>query len=161
MGTAKPDATCPSKLEFIITLVTIEHVLQSLPHVTTFLQSKQWNLCQRGNYYNRLDAAVESRPRSRDLTRFAIQAKGPDGKWTRKPLAYRESNNVHLLITRPPDICVNLVFKHIHAASSYTICRQFVPFIYCPLGCIRSKQDKVGPLENSAGNIISQRFLSH
>ena len=68
-----------------------------------------------------------------DLTRFAIQAKGPDGKWTRKPLAYRESNNVHLLITRPPDICVNLVFKHIHAASSYTICRQFVPIIYCPL----------------------------
>ena len=66
-------------------------------------------------------------------TRFAIQAKGPDGKWTRKPLAYRESNNVHLLITRPPEICVNLVFKHIHAASSYTICRQFVPFIYCPL----------------------------
>ena len=60
-------------------------------------------------------------------------AKGPDGKWTRKPLAYRESNNVHLLITRPPDICVNLVFKHIHAGSSYTICRQFVPFIYCPL----------------------------
>ena len=52
-----------------------------------------------------------------DLTRFAIQAKGPDGKWTRKPLAYRESNNVHLLITRPPEICVNLVFKHIHAAS--------------------------------------------
>ena len=67
------------------------------------------------------------------LTRFAIQAKGPDGKWTRMPLAYRESNNVHLLIARPPEICVNLVFKHIHAASSYTICRQFVPFIYCPL----------------------------
>ena len=34
---------------------------------------------------------------------------------------------------RPREICVNLVFKHIHAASSYTICRQFVPFIYCPL----------------------------
>ena len=50
-----------------------------------------------------------------DLTRFAIQAKGPDGKGTRKPLAYRESNNVHLLIARPPEICVNLVFKHIHA----------------------------------------------
>ena len=49
--------------------------------------------------------------------------KGPDGKWTRKPLAYRESNNVHLHVTRPPEICVNLVFKHIHAASSYTIRR--------------------------------------
>ena len=68
-----------------------------------------------------------------DLTRFAIQAKGPDGKWTRKPLAYRESNNVHLHVTRPPEICVNLVFKHIHAASSYTIRRQFVPLIDCPL----------------------------
>ena len=76
---------------------------------------------------------IASRSVIQDLTRFAIQAKGPDGKWTRKPLAYRESNNVHLLITRPPEICVNLVFKHIHAASSYTVCRQFVPFIYCPL----------------------------
>ena len=72
--------------------------------------------------------------KSEHLTRFAIQAIGPDGKWTRKPLAYRESNNVHLLIIIcPPKICVNLVFKHIHAASRYTICRQFVPFIYCPL----------------------------
>ena len=34
-----------------------------------------------------------------DLTRFAIQAKGPDGKWTRKPLAYRESNNVVVSIS--------------------------------------------------------------
>ena len=34
-----------------------------------------------------------------DLTRFdkiAIQGKGPDGKWTRKPLAYRESNIFNL-----------------------------------------------------------------
>ena len=54
---------------------------------------------------------------NKSLTRVAIQAKGPDGKWTRKPLAYRESNNVHLLITRPPEIFVYLVFKHIHAAS--------------------------------------------
>ena len=41
------------------------------------------------------------------LTRFAIQAKGPDGKWTRKPLAYRESNNVHLLIARPPVLVIS------------------------------------------------------
>ena len=26
-----------------------------------------------------------------------------------------------------------LFFKHIHASSSYTIRRQFVPLIYCPL----------------------------
>ena len=67
---------------------------------------------------NTAHVKVNSRPQViisiliQDLTRFAIQAKGPDGKWTRKPLAYRESNNVHLLITRPPDICVNLVFKY-------------------------------------------------
>ena len=29
----------------------------------------------------------------------------------------------HLCVTRPPEICVNLVLKHSHAASSYTICR--------------------------------------
>ena len=62
-----------------------------------------------------LGVIFNSRKERRNVvTRFTIQAKGPDGKWTRKPLAYRESNNVHLLITRPPEICVNLVFKHIH-----------------------------------------------
>ena len=61
-----------------------------------------------------------------ELTRFAIQAKGPDIKWTKKSLAYRESNNVLLRVSRPPEICVNLVFKHSHAASSYIIRRQFV-----------------------------------
>ena len=60
---------------------------------------------------------------TRDLTRFAIQAKGPDGKWTRKPLAYRESISVRLRVTRPSEICVQLLFKHIHAASGYTIRR--------------------------------------
>ena len=60
---------------------------------------------------------------NQDLTRFAIQVKGPDGKWTGKPLIYRESNNIHLRVAHPPEICVNLIFKHIHAASSYTICR--------------------------------------
>ena len=27
-----------------------------------------------------------------DINKIAIQGKGPDGKWTKKPLAYRESN---------------------------------------------------------------------
>ena len=35
----------------------------------------------------------------------------------------RESNIFNLCGIRPPEICVNLVFKHIHAASNYTICR--------------------------------------
>ena len=51
----------------------------------------------------------------KDLTRFAIQRKGSDGMWTRKPLAYRESNIFSLCIIRPPEICVDF-FKHIHAA---------------------------------------------
>ena len=56
------------------------------------------------------------------LNKVAIQGKGSDGKMTRKQLAYRESNIFNLCVVRPPEICVNLVFKHIHAASSYTIC---------------------------------------
>ena len=54
-----------------------------------------------------------------DLTRFATQAKCQDGKWARN----RESISVRLRVTRPPEICVQLVFKHIHAASGYTIRR--------------------------------------
>ena len=53
-------------------------------------------------------------------TRFntiAIQAAGPDGKWTMKPLAYQEFKIVNLYTIHPPKICVNLVFKHIHAAN--------------------------------------------
>ena len=58
---------------------------------------------------------------TRYLIKFAIQAKGPDGKWTRKPLAYRESNNVHIYVTHPPEICVNSVFKHIHASEFFAL----------------------------------------
>ena len=47
-------------VEFIIILVIIEHVHQSRLPLTTFMQSKQCNMCQRGNHYNRLAAAVES-----------------------------------------------------------------------------------------------------
>ena len=57
------------------------------------------------------------------FNKVAIQGKGPNGKWTRKPLTYRESNIFNLCVIHPPEICDNLVFKHIHAASSYTICR--------------------------------------
>ena len=46
-----------------------------------------------------------------DLTRFAIQAKGPDCKWTRKPLVYRESNNIDLRVTRPSAIRINPVLN--------------------------------------------------
>ena len=28
----------------------------------------------------------------------------------------------HVCVTHLPEVCVKLVFKHIHAASSYTIC---------------------------------------
>ena len=73
--------------------------------------------------YNSIKQVLKLTYRTATLTRFAIRAKGPDGKWTRKPLAYRESISVRLRVTRPPEICVQLVFKHIHAASGYTIRR--------------------------------------
>ena len=57
------------------------------------------------------------------FNKIVIQGKDPDGKWTRKSLVYRESNIFHLCVTRPPEICVNFVFKHIPAASIDTICR--------------------------------------
>ena len=63
-----------------------------------------------------------------DLIRFAIQAKGPDGKWTRKPLAYRESISVRLRVTCLPEICVQLVFIHMLLAviqSVYNLFRSF------------------------------------
>ena len=57
------------------------------------------------------------------FNKIAIQGKGPDGKWIRKLLFYRESNIFNLCVIHPPEICVKLVFKHIHAVSNYTICR--------------------------------------
>ena len=41
------------------------------------------------------------------------------------------SIDIHLCVTRPSEIFVIFVFKHIHAASIYTICRTCVPFFYC------------------------------
>ena len=45
------------------------------------------------------------------FNKIAIQGKCPDGKWTRKPLAYQESNIFHLCVTRPDEICVNFVIR--------------------------------------------------
>ena len=48
------------------------------------------------------------------------------GKWTSMQVdkeAIDLSRVFNLCVIRPPEICVNLVFKHIHAASCYTICR--------------------------------------
>ena len=47
-------------VDFTITLVNIEHFLQSLLPLTTFLQIKQCNVCQRGNHYTRPAAAGEA-----------------------------------------------------------------------------------------------------
>ena len=41
---------------------------------------------------------------------------------TRKPLASRVKKIFRLCLTRPSEIIVNFVFRHIHAASIYTIC---------------------------------------
>ena len=53
-----------------------------------------------------------------DKKKIAIQGKDPNGKWSWKPLAYRESSICHLCVILPPEIRVNLVLKHIHTANS-------------------------------------------
>ena len=46
----------------------------------------------------------------------AQMARGQGNKWLiDSPKCF------HLCVTRPPEICVNLVFKHIHAATIYTM----------------------------------------
>ena len=83
-----------------------------------------------------VDRFIPVRTRLQDLTRFnkiCHPSQRPRWQVDKEAIGLSRVQQCSLLITRPPDICVNLVFKHIHAASSYTICRQFVPFIYCPL----------------------------
>ena len=58
-----------------------------------------------------------------DLARFkkiAIKGKGPDGNWTRKPLAYRESNIFNLCVIRPPEICVKTLHINIFTQLAVT-----------------------------------------
>ena len=57
-----------------------------------------------------------------------MQGKGPDGKWTMKPLTYRESNIFHLCITSPPGICVNLVLNTftLLAVTKYVVNEYFL-----------------------------------
>ena len=112
---------------------TADHIINSKVLTTTGSER-----CKHGMWYktNRLSGCQIQARVLLDLTRFKkifIQGKYPDGKWTRKPLAYRESNILNVCVILPPEICVNLVFKHTHATSSYTIRRQFVTFIYCPM----------------------------
>ena len=63
------------------------------------------------------------------FNKISIHGKCPDCKWTRKPLVYRESNIFNLCVIRPPEICVNLVFKHIHAAVTQSVDNLFRSFI--------------------------------
>ena len=63
--TAKPDATCcPSNIAIHHSTSATEHALHSLLPLTTFLHTKQCNICQRGNHYNRPVAVGEGRPTS-------------------------------------------------------------------------------------------------
>ena len=60
-----------------------------------------------------------------------------EAKCTRKPFVIESPGNVHLRVTRPPDICVNLVFKHIHVADTF-------PCVICVIVAtdwIRSEQE--------------------
>ena len=49
---------------------------------------------------------------------IVIQSKGLDGKWTNIHRLI-QSPTCFICVTRPPEICVNVVCKHIHAVSSY------------------------------------------
>ena len=53
----------------------------------------------------------------------------------------------HILITRPPEICVNLVFKHIHATISYFLVSNlliwsFINVTPCPLVLLSFLREK-------------------
>ena len=53
------------------------------------------------------------------LTRYRAKAEmtiGQGSSWFIESPSF-----VHLCVNRPPKICVNLVLKHIHAASIYTV----------------------------------------
>ena len=60
---------------------------------------------------------------TRDLIRLPSKAKAQKASGQGSHWHMESPKFFHLHVTRPPEICVNLVFKHIHAASSYTICR--------------------------------------
>ena len=49
-------------------------------------------------YIINIHKTIDNTDMNVSLTRFAIQAKGPDGKWTRKPLAYRESSLLNAIL---------------------------------------------------------------
>ena len=53
------------------------------------------------------------------LVIYTILNKSPYGKWTRKPLAYRDSNIFYLYITRPPVMC-QLLFLNISTQLAVT-----------------------------------------
>ena len=55
----------------------------------------------------------------------------PNGKWTRKPLAYRDPNNFVVYVSPAHIIYLSIIFfKHIHTTNINTIVWQFVSFIY-------------------------------
>ena len=78
-------------------------------------------------------------------TRFnhiAIQSKDPDGKWTRKPLAYLVSND-YSSVRNTPIYLFNFVFQLIHAATqsvgnvflSFVVLFENQYFLICNLHC--------------------------
>ena len=67
-GKARRYSLSIKNVDFIITPVTVEHVLQSRFPLTTLMQSKQYNLCHRGSHYNFPAAAGEGPPRSMECT---------------------------------------------------------------------------------------------
>ena len=52
---------------------------------------------------------IESNKTQQDLTRLTSKAKAH--------MASEQGSHCYLCVTRPPKMCVNIVFKHIHAAT--------------------------------------------
>ena len=82
-------------VDFIITLVTIEHVLQSLFPLTTFYMRN--SVTSANEAITAITAAGESRPRSMECIRFEIEASKPrnDGRHRPHPLECTRLYNGH------------------------------------------------------------------
>ena len=63
---------------------------------------------------------------TQDLTRLPPKAKAHTASGQGRHWLIESPTCFHLYVTRPSEICVNLFFKHIHAASIY----QYVDNLY-------------------------------
>ena len=58
---------------------------------------------------------------SQDLTRLPTEESTLDGRWTRKPFGLSRVQPIYLNVSRPSEVYVDFIFKHIYTTSTYTI----------------------------------------